>query len=215
MFTGIVFDFDGTVGNTLGNYVLAYREALKVYGFDFTDREVVEKCFGKTEVQVCNSLGIAHEEKAFRKLYFKNMEKYMFHATLFPGTRKTLEYFKKRGIKLGLNTLMYRWYIEKMVDFLELGEIFDVVLGSEDVKDHKPAPEAVFTSCKILKINPADVLYMGDSYGDILMGKNAKVKTVLFLPKENKSYYDFEKMKRLDADYTVSSYKELEKLANR
>jgi len=38
----ILFDFDGTLADTLGMYIKAYRKTLEHYGFKFTDEEIVQ-----------------------------------------------------------------------------------------------------------------------------------------------------------------------------
>ena len=56
MIKSILFDFDGTLVNTLLLYLEAYNKALKKSGINFSDKKIVNNCFGKKEEEICQNL---------------------------------------------------------------------------------------------------------------------------------------------------------------
>ena len=65
MIKAILFDFDGTLANTLPYYVKAYDQALQKLGFKWDERIIVQNCFGKKELDICKSLGMPEKTEEF------------------------------------------------------------------------------------------------------------------------------------------------------
>jgi phosphoglycolate phosphatase-like HAD superfamily hydrolase len=59
-------------------------------------------------------------------------------------------------------------------------EYFDVVIGLEQVKKHKPDPEGLFEACKKLNVGHDSAIYIGDTPSDVLAGINAGMFTIAF-----------------------------------
>jgi phosphoglycolate phosphatase-like HAD superfamily hydrolase len=72
----------------------------------------------------------------------------------------------------------------------------------------KPHPAGLLKLCEIWRVDPADVLFVGDFLHDINAGRAAGVRTVLFAP-GNLPHYA-----RL-ADFCISSFAEAERLIDR
>ncbi len=213
MFKAVLFDFDGTLADTLGMYIKAYRRVLTHYGFNFADEEIVSKCFGKKEKDICEAAGIPDQAEEFRKMYYAFKHDLLVENKLFPDTLDVLKHFHRNGVKMGVATFASRWYIDKMVDQLDIRRFFEQILSFDDVKNPKPDPEMVTKLCETLGVRPEDSLVVGDSKGDILMGKAAGAKTALFFPKENELFYQLEELKKTEPDFTISNLKELKDLA--
>ena len=78
---------------------------------------------------------------------------------------------------------------------------FDMTL-TRDCCKAKPDPEGLLQFSKAFKINPQEILYIGDYIFDIETAKNANAKSALILNDRN---YEFKK----DADIFFTNYKEL------
>lgn len=87
--------------------------------------------------------------------------------------------------------------------------IFNLVISTDDVTRTKPDPEAVIKATNTLNIKRDEVLVVGDSKNDILMGNSAGSKTVLFFPTGYDFYYDFEEIKKANSTYIISEISEL------
>ena len=67
-------------------------------------------------------------------------------------------------------------------------------MTSDDVKMSKPNPEIVVKACKRFKIEPKDVVLVGDTESDVIAGKKAGCKVVGI---------------NVIADYTIKNLSEL------
>jgi pyrophosphatase PpaX len=207
----VLFDFDGTLANTLPLYIKAYDKALKEQGISLESKKIVTICFGKTEKIICSSLGIPEKVEAFKNSYFNAIKRHFSEAVLFDNVLSTLKKLKARDFKLGVISFSYNWYLDKMIKKFNLSKYFDTVIGFEDVKKQKPDPEAVYNSCGKLNVLPEEAIVIGDSKSDIVMGNSAGSKTILFYSKGYDLYYDLNELKAADPSLIVSNYIELEK----
>ena len=212
MYKAIIFDFDGTLVDTLPLYVEAYRDALEKFEFHFEDRKIAETCFGKKEENICANLNISDKVDEFRRLYFQGVEEQFENVKLFDDAFDTLAVLKKRNFDCAVVTFAYRWYIEKMIKKMGIENYFKVVVSNEDVRNPKPNPDAVLVVCNKFKCSPKEAVIIGDSKSDILMGKNAGSTTVLFAPKHHEVYYDFKKLFQCKPNFIIKKLGELKNI---
>jgi pyrophosphatase PpaX len=211
MHKAVLFDFDGTLVNNLSLFIKAYDFALKKFSIHIPETEIPKACFHKSEKEVAEKFGLPSVEK-FSDYYFEGVDKFNNNIQLFPGVLELLKDLREKQSKLGIVTLAKRWYIEKMLRQTGLEKFFGSVVSFDDVLNPKPDPESVYLSCKNLGIPPSDTFFIGGARGDILMGKAAGNKTALFLPDENKTFYDFEKLKETKPDFTFYNFNELKNI---
>lgn len=212
MIKAIFFDFDGTLVDTLPFCVNAYDQALQRIGFKFDEKKIAQTCFGKKEDFICNSLGVPEKTELFAQTYFNAVKELFKNAPLFDNTMDTLNFIKSKGIKVIIITFAYRWYIDQMLKQYGLENYFDLVISRDDVKNPKPNPEAVLKAAEKLGIKPEDTIVVGDSKNDVLMGKSAGSKTVLFTRKEYDLFYDPEELKQTNPDNIVDEIYKLKEI---
>jgi len=208
----MLFDLDGTLVDTLPLYIKSYSKALIDQGFYFSDKEIVERCFGKTEDDICTKLEIPEQTDIFRKTYFQGVQNHFVEGNLFPGVLDYLVYAKDMGMKLGVISFAYRWYVDRILEKLDIQKYFDIVIGFDDVKNPKPNPEAINIACEKLEIMPDEVLMIGDSKSDVMMGNAGGTKTALFHPDGHGIFYDINTLKESNPTFTISNFSELIKL---
>ncbi|HAQ56746.1 MAG TPA: pyrophosphatase PpaX [Acholeplasmatales bacterium] len=94
---------------------------------------------------------------------------------IFPRAAKTLRELKKRGYRLGLVTTKFTASALPSLDHFGLTPLFDVIIGLETVKNHKPHPEPVL---KALDAFPhGQAVMVGDTEGDLVAGRAAGILT--------------------------------------
>ena len=209
MIKAVLFDFDGTLADSLSFYVRAYDAALRKFGLTFSDKKIVSSCFGKTEEEICQNLKIK-DVGVFRKTYFNAIDNLFKKVELFPGVLKIFNLCQKKKIKLAVITFAYRWYIDRMINSLSLRKHFKIILSSDDVRSPKPHPEIALKACNNLGISRNLTLVVGDSKSDIATGKAAGCQTALFIPEKHKMFYDFNVLKKSNPDFVFNEFKELE-----
>jgi phosphoglycolate phosphatase len=91
------------------------------------------------------------------------------------GMKETLKGLKDDGFLLALATCDVRNQTEEILRILGIDHFFDLILSAEEVSHPKPHPHMVLTICKRLNITPAETILVGDTEGDMTMGKKAGI----------------------------------------
>ncbi|OGK10764.1 hypothetical protein A2767_06275 [Candidatus Roizmanbacteria bacterium RIFCSPHIGHO2_01_FULL_35_10] len=99
-----------------------------------------------------------------------------------------------------------------MIKQYNLENYLDLVISADDVVKAKPDPEAVIKAVNKLKIKAEEVLVVGDSKSDILIGNTAGSKTALFFIKEYKLYYNLDEIKKTNPNYIIDRVSELKQI---
>jgi len=92
-----------------------------------------------------------------------------------------LKWLKEKKILISIYTSDRRLNAERILDKMGLGNLFDTVVGGDDVLNGKPNPEGFFKACNKLKIKPQRSVYVGDTVSDMVMGKNGNAAMVVGL----------------------------------
>ncbi|MCC3378860.1 HAD family hydrolase [Paenibacillus farraposensis] len=123
----------------------------------------------------------------------------------FPGLRALLEQSRRAGVKLAVVTSDSTEAAQEHLEWMGLTSYFDEVIGHDRVTYGKPDPEMAEKACTLLGLSPSDVVVIGDSNGDMEMGKRAGVGlSIGFAPQPERSDH------LLDADIVIRTYEELE-----
>ena len=87
-----------------------------------------------------------------------------------------LKKLHKLGYKVGIVSSKKNQLLVHGLEAFDLAQYIDVVIGADDVKVHKPAPDALLLAKQ--KLNGKNVMYVGDTMADIQAAKNANMKSV-------------------------------------
>lgn len=84
---------------------------------------------------------------------------------LFPETESVLDTLSQR-YRIGVASNADNSFLHPVIDRIKLN--LAVVVSSEDVQSYKPMPQIFLESLKLLKVEPSEVLYVGDrQYEDV------------------------------------------------
>ena len=64
---------------------------------------------------------------------------------------------------------------ETVLSSLNLQNVFDLIVCAGEVTPPKPHPGIVLAICERLSIPPRETVFIGDTVGDMIAGKNAGV----------------------------------------
>ncbi|MDP4121323.1 MAG: HAD-IA family hydrolase, partial [Bacillota bacterium] len=163
---GIIFDFDGTLADTLPICVLSFKQAFKkTLGVEYSDAEIL-KHFGKSEEGIIKNLVAPEDYEECLDAYIKTYEaNHYLCPKPFDGITDILDTIKATGIGLGLITGKGKHTIKIALDYLDLSKYFEYV-------EHGDPQKSIKTQCikKIadnwnLKSN--ETAYVGDQVTDI------------------------------------------------
>ena len=91
------------------------------------------------------------------------------------------ESLKEEGYTLGIVSSKKKDMVEYGVQLIGLENQFEVIVGYDEVKKHKPSPEGIFIACKQLGYDHDNCIYVGDTSTDILAANNAGLYSVAYL----------------------------------
>jgi phosphoglycolate phosphatase len=94
-------------------------------------------------------------------------------AVALPRLEETLSTLHAAGLKLGVVTNDLEQSAENTMKRFGLRHLFCAILGYDSVPDPKPAAGPVLKFCRDNKIDPGEVLVIGDNVHDIEMARNA------------------------------------------
>ena len=98
-----------------------------------------------------------------------------------PNAVELIEKLKADGYTLGLVSSKKKDMVEYGVQLIGLENQFEVIVGYDEVKNHKPSPEGIFIACKELGIDHDNCIYVGDTSTDVLAANNAGLYSVAYL----------------------------------
>jgi len=181
MIKGVVFDFDGTLIDSMKLIYRVFNDALKKRGLPQIELDLLGRMAGRPIAEIMR-LKADVSESTVKEVQQDMFEGYMQYCKtdcqLLPNARSVLEELRSRGIKVGLFTTTPRMPLEVVINRFGLEDYFDIILAKEDVKT-KPNPEGLERIIREFNIRKEEGLYVGDSPADILAGKAAGVKTII------------------------------------
>lgn len=129
-----------------------------------------------------------------------------------PNVVKLILKLKELGFVLILATMTTQVQLDiyskkniKMVEQMNIAEVFDLITRKEDVVNKKPNPEIYNKIMQFYNAQPNECLIFEDSYTGVLAGKQAEVEVVNVYDK----YADLDR-DRINAltDYSINDYEE-------
>lgn len=175
----IIFDFDGTLANTLPVCDYAFQHVFR----EFDQRELssaeIRAMFGPSETGIIRkNLLHANTEEAIELYYAKYLEQHTQLVEHNHEIHELLLHLKEKGIKLGIVTGKARRSLDISLKALQMEHFFDAIITGDDVTQPKPDPEGVFKALALLDASPQEAMFIGDSDADIQAGIQANVLTI-------------------------------------
>jgi pyrophosphatase PpaX len=126
----------------------------------------------------------------------------------YAGVVERVRELKAKGGQIGLVTSKMRQGAMRGLAVAGLTDVFDVVVGADEVTHPKPHPEPVLRAIELLGADPAGTVFIGDSRHDLECGRAAGVRTaaVLWGP------FDRAHLDDLEPDYWLATPDDLDSL---
>lgn len=175
----LIFDFDGTLADTLPNSFNAFQTVFETYdGKHYSDEEV-KSMFGPIEPEIIREHLESDDVERAIELYFETYtDNHERLVKADSGVHDMLEHFKEKGYKLAVVTGKSRRSLDISMEFLKMDDVFDYTVSGNDVERFKPDPEGVFDVLDALGVDRDAAIFVGDSDTDITAGKGAGLYTV-------------------------------------
>ena len=175
--SAVIWDIDGTLLNTKGGIVAAYRHTLEKSGIPCPDDESLAGLIGPTPQDVFKSRFGASEEQA--QLYAAEFREHyrtvqLGNATPYPGIVNVLSAVERQNIIQFVVTNKRQDYAEEILDIFNLKNFFHAVYGT-DASSSRSKTQLLEVCIADNSIVSESAVFIGDTTGDM----NAAVKNGL------------------------------------
>lgn len=177
----ILFDLDGTLLDSIPLILASFRHTLTAHGFEpGPDDRWLETIGRPLRSQLAS---VARDEAeldamraTYRDYYVAHHDRYV---RSFPGVFDALASLRDRGVAMGIVSGKVRRGIERGLRHTQLAEFFDVLVGADDLAEHKPHPAPLRRAAEAL--GATDGIYVGDAPGDMEAARRAGMEAVACL----------------------------------
>jgi phosphoglycolate phosphatase len=178
----IIFDFDGTLGDTRRNIVTTMQMTIKEIQLPYRSEAECSStiglplagCFKTLFPDLQDSL-LPRCTETYRRIFNENLQTIKPEA--FPGVVETLSILKEQGYMLTIASSRSRNSLTELTHDMGIADSISYLIGADDVEKAKPNPEPVLNTLKAMRFEASQTLVVGDMAVDILMGANAGAKT--------------------------------------
>jgi len=185
MARAIIFDFDLTLADSTKGIIECVNFALERLNLPRADDERIKRTIGMSLGDTFLSLtGQTNDQDVslFVSNFVKRADQVMADLTsMFDSVPATTERLIEMDFALGIASTKFRYRIEEILAREGLSNRFRVIIGGEDVPEHKPHPSALTTAISRMQMDANDVLYVGDSAIDAITAERAKVPFIAVL----------------------------------
>lgn len=175
--TTLLFDFDGTLLDTNELIIQTFQTVLNTHYPGRYEREDILPFLGPTLRETFESIDPEKTEELMDEYRTWNMANHDAFASEFDGVSETLRQLKSSGFKMAIVSTKRNNMVMKGLRLMDAEDLFDTVVGLDDVQHAKPHPEPLLVAMERLNSTPGETLMIGDNMHDILGGKNAGVRT--------------------------------------
>jgi phosphoglycolate phosphatase len=180
-----IFDFDYTLADSSEGCVECVNFAFQEMGLERHSNEKICRTIGLSLKETFLTLSgdrDAVRGDEFRRLFVQRADQVMVDLTvMYESAHNAIATLRESGLRLGIVSTKYRYRIEQVLERENLRQFFDVVIGGEDVEEHKPHPAGLLEAVRRLECAPHSTVYVGDSLVDAEVAKRAAVQFVAVL----------------------------------
>ena len=179
-----IFDFDGTIMDSVHDVVILLNKALAMYDFPtLTSDEYVKYLGGNIDEIVALVLednytpeNVKMVKDTYLDMYYASPKE---NTIPFPKSVEILEKLQDMGVMIGINSNRFTDSIETFVDKFFNDIDFFMIMGHDFDYPSKPDPHAVLKMIENANISPDEAIYIGDSGTDIQTAKNAGIDCII------------------------------------
>jgi len=171
----IIFDFDGTLADTIDILLSITNRLSAEFGFKSATKEELAQLSNLNSWQILQYSGISIFKfpLLIRRLKAE-LHSELPHIQLFPGIKEVLLELKKRGFQLGIITSNSRENVWTSLETNGLQGIFTFIYSGSTFGKHK----VINKWLRRENINPEQVVYVGDEIRDIDAAKKTGIKVI-------------------------------------
>lgn len=184
-FQAAIVDLDGTLVDTIDDFVAALGATLAGLGLRCVDRDFVARTVGKgSEHLVRSALAeVGARADLYDAAFARYQQQYRAvngrHARVYPGVKPGLALLASQGLALACLTNKPTEFARELLRAKGLAGHFSHVFGGDAFARRKPDPLPLLETCAALGSEPRRTLMIGDSRNDAQAARAAGCPVVL------------------------------------
>jgi phosphoglycolate phosphatase len=172
----ILFDLDGTLIDSTEAILDSFRQSYDELGGIYPGAEAIRAMIGHPLSEMYRSFGVpsarVEEYVATYKRHYRQV--HTLKTTLLPGAEEAISEAADFA-RLGVVTTKTGVYSRQLLEHFGVMDYFEVLIGSEDVRRHKPHPEPVLKALELMGGDPQRSRLVGDTCLDVGAARAANV----------------------------------------
>lgn len=177
----LIFDWDGTLCDSLGRIVEAIRSSARALELPVPSEEASRNIIGLGLNEALTALFPALSRQQIEWLRQRYAEHYVSRdqepPPLYPHVRETLVALKESGFYLAVATGKSRRGLDRVLAGLELGDFFDASRCADETRS-KPDPLMLTELTGYFGVDAGESLMVGDTTYDMEMARNVAMPRV-------------------------------------
>ncbi|WP_373998443.1 HAD family hydrolase [Bdellovibrio bacteriovorus] len=173
----LLFDFDGTVADTMGAHLKAWNIGLASYNLTLS-KEQHQAWAGRPTRKIVEMLNEMHKVQIPADVFLKEKEVHYFSAiSEIKEIKAVMDVIKHYhgNLPMAIVTGSRRHPVETTLKHLGITKYFDQLICAEDYQNGKPAPDCFLLGAEKLGIAPSDCLVFEDAHLGIEAARNAQM----------------------------------------
>lgn len=176
-YKGLLFDFDGTLLDTNNLIIETFYQVIEPKFPGKYSKEDMANFIGPSLIDTFTLVAPDRVEELTNEYITWNRLHHDELVREFDFVVEVLTDLKKVGIKLAIVSTKRQEALLRGMNLIGITDLFDTIIGNDDVKNTKPHPEPVLLALNRLGLEKNEVIMIGDNYHDIEGGQNAGVHT--------------------------------------
>lgn len=200
----VIFDMDGTMVNNSQYHEQAWREFIKKYGKNLSEKDMQHYVFGRTNKATLEY--IFNRELTPEEIFKYGEEKEQIYRTIYrpyikpvDGLIDFLNYLKQKNVTMAVATSADPPNVDFVLGALGIKDYFKTIVDASEITEGKPNPEIFLKTANRIGYSPERCIVFEDSSSGIKAGKSAGMKVVAITTTSDAS-------KLKDADYVINDF---------
>ena len=178
----LIFDWDGTLVNSIGRIVEAMHMASDSCAVPRCNDEEVRAIIGLAMPQAYDVLYPDADDNALKQRFIAAYsEQYLLleaqPSPFYPGVQEALEQYRRAGYQLAVATGKSRQGLHRVLSGHNMLDYFDITRCADETRS-KPDPLMLHEILEYCAVSPEQAIMVGDSPFDLRMANHAKVPGV-------------------------------------
>jgi len=180
-----IFDFDYTLADSSEGIIQCINYALQELKLPQHTPDNIRATIGMTLPKTFEVLTGNNDDETtieFRQLFKTKADEVINKNTIvFDYVGDTIRRLRDSDVKTAIVSTKFRYRIAEILDRDNILDLFDLIVGGEDVSEHKPDPEGLNLAISELKAEKEQTIYIGDSVIDAITAQDAGVDFIAVL----------------------------------